>query len=227
MAGILPVGAGRLAMREYIQLTKPRITWLILMSTAVGFYFGASVGWTWPAGTYDHRHGSDRIGTAALNQWWEREADARMARTKTRPLPLHLVSAKGAFWFSIALSVAGFLELWLGANRLTALLGLFTLAVICFSTHPEAADAALDNSRCVPGAMPPVIGYAAAAGTLDAQAWTLFAILFLWQFPHFYSIAWLYREDYSRAGIKMLPVVDPTGERTVRQIWSTQFFWFR
>jgi len=207
-------------MREYIQLTKPRITWLILMSTAVGFYFGASLGWTWALWIHTIiGTGLIASGTAALNQWWEREADARMQRTQKRPLPLHLVSANRALWFAIALSAAGFLELWFGVNRLAAILGLFTLMSYLFLYTPLKQRTPHSTTiGAIPGAMPPVIGYAASAGTLDAQAWTLFAILFLWQFPHFYSIAWLYREDYSRAGIKMLPVVDPTGERTVRQI---------
>jgi heme o synthase len=207
-------------MNDYIQLTKPRITWLILMSTGVGFYFGASAGWTWMLllhtiiGT-----GLIASGTAALNQWWERDADARMKRTQKRPLPGHRISANGALAFGIALSIAGFVELWLGANALTAIVGLFTLTTYLFVYTPLKQRSPHSTTvGAVPGAMPPVIGYAAAAGTLDAHAAILFAILFLWQFPHFYSIAWMYREDYSRAGIKMLPVVDPSGERTARQI---------
>ncbi|HYP14560.1 MAG TPA: heme o synthase [Bryobacteraceae bacterium] len=210
-------------MKDYIQLTKPRITWLILMSTGVGFFFGAPSGWTWLLllhtliGT-----GLIASGTAALNQWWEREADAKMPRTQERPLPGGRVSPVGALWFAVALSVAGFIELWAGTNLLTALLGAFTLATYLFVYTPlKQVTPHSTTVGAVPGAMPPVIGYAAASGTLDAQALTLFAILFLWQFPHFYSIAWLYRDDYSRAGIKMLPVVDPTGERTARQILIT------
>jgi protoheme IX farnesyltransferase len=207
-------------MRDYIQLTKPRITWLILMSTAIGFYFGASPAWTWSVlihtiiGT-----GLIASGTAALNQWWEREADARMHRTEKRPLPAGRISARGALWFAIGLSVLGFAELWVGANSLTAWLGFFTLATYLFIYTPLKQRTPHSTTvGAVPGAMPPVIGYAAAAGVVDERAIALFAILFLWQFPHFYSIAWLYREDYSSAGIKMLPVVDPTGARTVRHI---------
>ena len=207
-------------MRDYVELTKPRITWLILMSTAIGFYFGASPEWSWSVlihtiiGT-----GLIASGTAALNQWWEREADAHMRRTKTRPLPANRISPRGAMWFAIALSIAGFAELWLGANQLTAWLGFFTLGTYLFVYTPLKQRTPHSTTvGAVPGAMPPVIGYAAAAGVVDAHAMALFAILFLWQFPHFYSIAWLYREDYSRAGIKMLPVVDPSGLRTARQI---------
>jgi heme o synthase len=207
-------------MRDYIQLTKPRITWLILMSTGIGFYFGVSPVWSWSVlihtiiGT-----GLIASGTAALNQWWERDADAHMRRTKQRPLPARRISARAAMWFAITLSVAGFVELWLGANQLTAWLGLFTLGTYLFVYTPlKQRTPHATTVGAIPGAMPPVIGYAAASGMVDERAIVLFAILFLWQFPHFYSIAWLYREDYSRAGIKMLPVVDPTGLRTARQI---------
>jgi len=210
-------------MNDYIQLTKPRITWLILMSTAVGFFFGAKSGWNWwvllhtLAGT-----GLIASGTAALNQWMERDADAKMNRTRHRPLPSgHLAPAK-ALWFATALSIAGFVELWLGANALTALLGVFTLVSYLFVYTPlKRVTPHSTTVGAIPGAMPPVIGFAASRGELTAEALVLFAILFLWQFPHFYSIAWLYREDYGRAGIRMLPVVDPSGERTARQILLT------
>lgn len=211
-------------MKEYIQLTKPRITWLILMSTAVGFFFGAPAGeWAWWAVLHTMLGtGLIASGTAALNQWWEREADARMERTRKRPLPSGRIGSRGALAFGVALSAAGFADLWLGTTPLAALLGLFTLSTYLFVYTPLKQRTPHSTTvGAIPGAMPPVIGYAAAGGALDAQAATLFAILFLWQFPHFYSIAWLYREDYSRAGIRMLPVVDPSGERTARQILLT------
>ena len=210
-------------MRDYIQLTKPRITWLILMSTGVGFFFGAREGWSWWAVLHTMLGtGLIASGTAALNQWWERDGDARMERTRKRPLPSGRIGSGGALAFGIALSVAGFVDLWLGASPMAAVLGLFTLATYLFVYTPLKQRTPHSTTLgAIPGAMPPVIGYAAAGGGLDAQAATLFAILFLWQFPHFYSIAWLYREDYSRAGIKMLPVVDPSGERTARQILLT------
>ena len=186
-------------MNDYIQLTKPRITWLILMSTGVGFFFGAGPGWSWlvllhtTLGT-----GLIASGTAALNQWWERDADARMPRTQKRPLPSNRMSSAKAMWFGIALSVLGFVELWLGANLLTAILGLFTLTTYLFIYTPLKLRTPHSTTvGAIPGAMPPVIGYAAAHGSLNLEAAALFAILFLWQFPHFYSIAWLYREDYS------------------------------
>jgi protoheme IX farnesyltransferase len=207
-------------MKDYIELTKPRITWLILMSTGVGFFFGAANGWNWL--TLLHTiigTGLIASGTAALNQWWEREEDARMRRTKNRPLPSSRITPAKAFWFAVALSLAGFVELWYGANPLTSVLGLFTLvSYLLIYTPLKTRTPHSTTVGAIPGAMPPVIGYAAARGELTLEAFALFAILFLWQFPHFYSIAWLYREDYSRAGIRMLPVVDSTGDRTVRQI---------
>jgi protoheme IX farnesyltransferase len=210
-------------MREYIQLTKPRITWLILMSTAVGFMFGAADGWSW--WTFLHTIAGTGLiasGTAALNQWWERDADARMKRTQARPLPSGAMSPNAALTFAVALSVAGFVELWFGANPTAAVIGLFTLTSYLFAYTPLKQRTPHSTTvGAVPGAMPPVIGYAAASGVLDIQAAALFAILFLWQFPHFYSIAWLYRDDYARAGIRMLPVVDRTGRRTARHILIT------
>lgn len=209
-------------MKDYIELTKPRITWLILMSTAIGFYFGLgdprSINWLVLlhaiVGT-----GLIASGTAALNQWYEREADAKMRRTMARPIPSGRVTSGRALAFGIFLSIAGFTELWLGANRLTALLGAFTLfAYLCLYTPLKQRSKHSTSVGAIPGAMPPLIGFAAAAGTLTADAWVLYAILFFWQFPHFYAIAWMYRDDYARAGIRMLPVVEPDGESTARQI---------
>ena len=207
-------------IRAYIELTKPRITWLILMSTGIGYFFGARGGWDWLVllhtiiGT-----GLIASGTAALNQWYERDADARMNRTRNRPLPSGRVEPVAAFWFALALSVIGFGQLWFGANPLTAVLGAFTEIVYLMVYTPlKQKTWHATTVGAVPGAMPPLIGFAAAAGTLTAEAWVLFFILFLWQFPQFYSIAWMYREDYGRAGIRMLPVVEPDGESTARQI---------
>ena len=210
-------------MKDYLALTKPRITWLILMSTAVGFYFGATNGWTWMSllhtlvGT-----GLIASGTAALNQWYESEADAKMKRTEGRPLPSGLISSGKAFWFAVVLSIAGFIELGLGNNWLTAGLGLFTLASYLFVYTPLKQRTPHSTTvGAIPGAMPPLIGYAAAHGSLTWEAWALYAILFVWQFPHFYAIAWMYREDYGNAGIRMLPVLDKTGIRTARHIAVT------
>jgi len=158
-------------------------------------------------------------GTAALNQWWEREADKKMTRTELRPLAAERIGPTGAVVFAIVLSVAGFVELWLGANLLTGLLGLFTLLTYLLIYTPMKQRTPHSTTvGAIPGAMPPLIGFAAAHGSLTSEAWILFAILFVWQFPHFYAIAWMYKDDYAKAGIKMLPVVDPTGEHTARQI---------
>ena len=207
-------------MKHYIALTKPRITWLILMSTGMGYYFGL----TGPFDLLTLLHtilgtGLIASGTAALNQWYERDADARMRRTSQRPLPAGLMAPPNALAFGLALSVLGFFELGLGVNWLSAGLGLFTLVTyLCLYTPLKRISPIATTIGAIPGAMPPLIGFAAASGTLNAQAWALYAILFLWQFPHFYAIAWMYREDYGRAGIKMLPVVEPDGDSTVRQM---------
>jgi protoheme IX farnesyltransferase len=217
-------------MNAYIELTKPRITWLILMSAGIGYFFGArisgaslsgSTSWHWLAllhtilGT-----GLIASGTAALNQWVEREADAKMRRTQARPLPSGRLKARNALLFGVVISAAGFVELVFGVNLLTGILGLFTLSFYLFIYTPlKQVSPHSTTLGAIPGAMPPLIGYAAASGRLDSDALILFAILFLWQFPHFYAIAWMYREDYERAGIRMLPVVEPDGESTARQIF--------
>ena len=216
-------------MRDYIELTKPRITWLILMSTGIGYFFGLPAASNWLEflkgihllsllhtilGT-----GLIASGTAALNQWYEREADRHMRRTSGRPLPSGRLLARNALAFGAALSVAGFVELWLGVNLLSAAIGAFTLASYLFLYTPMKQRTWWSTTvGAIPGAMPPMIGFAAAAGAITRESWVLFAILFLWQFPHFYAIAWMYREDYARAGIRMLPVVEPDGRSTARQI---------
>lgn len=205
---------------DYIALTKPRVTWLILATTGIGYFFGAKLGWNWWS-LFHTICGTCLIasGTAALNQWYERGADAKMKRTQNRPLPAGRISPKGAFLFATALSIIGFAELALGANLLTGLLGLFTLLTYLFAYTPMKQRTPHSTTiGAIPGAMPPLIGFAGAAATLTGEAWILFIILFLWQFPHFYAIAWMYREDYARAGIRMLPVVEPDGESTARRI---------
>ena len=211
-------------MRQYVALTKPRITWLILMSTGVGYFFGHKRPWSGAADWSLLLHlligtGLIASGTAALNQWYEREADRLMRRTADRPLPSGRMTANRALWFGIVLAVLGFVELWFGTNPLCALLGAFTLGSYLFIYTPLKQRSHLSTViGALPGAMPPLMGYAASAGTLTNEAWTLFAILFIWQFPHFLAIAWMYREDYARAGIRMLPVVEPDGRSTARQM---------
>src|SRR5229473_612488 len=207
-------------MQDYLELTKPRITVLILICTAVGYFLG-------PSNSFHlllllHVLLGTALmasGTAALNQWYEADSDARMRRTRKRPIAAGRIKPIHGFAFGVALSVAGFADLWLGANSLAAALGLFTLATYIFLYTPlKQRSAVCTTVGALPGAMPPLIGYAAASGSLDAAALALFLIMFVWQFPHFYAIAWMYREDYALGGIKMLPVIEPNGESTARRI---------
>ena len=213
-----------LPMRHYIELTKPRITWLILMSTGVGYYFGVKHQWGSMADWALLLHtmvgtGLIASGTAALNQWYERHSDGLMRRTAGRPLPMGRMQPGRAMWFGIALAAAGFIELAWGVNLLSALLGAFTMGAYLFLYTPLKQRSHLSTVvGALPGALPPLMGYAASFGGLNAEALTLFLILFVWQFPHFLAIAWMYREDYARAGILMLPVVEPDGSSTARQI---------
>jgi heme o synthase len=216
-------------MRDYLALTKPRITWLIMMSAGIGYFFGLPNASGWHEflsniNLLSLLHtivGTALIasGTAALNQWFERDADRKMRRTAGRPLPLGLLTPARALAFGVALSAAGFVELWLGVNLLCGLIGAFTLSMYLFLYTPLKQRTWWSTTvGAIPGAMPPMIGFAAAAGKVTPEAWILSAILFLWQFPHFYAIAWMYKEDYAQAGIRMLPVVEPDCRSTARQM---------
>jgi protoheme IX farnesyltransferase len=207
-------------MRDYLELTKPRITVLILICTAVGYLFGCGA-LLRPLMLLYALVGTALLasGTSALNQWYEAESDAKMHRTRRRPLPGGRMKRTHAFFFGGVVSVAGFAELWFQTNALTAMLGLFTLLSYLFIYTPLKRHSPMCTTvGAVPGAMPPLIGYAAARGHLDSAALALFAILLVWQFPHFYAIAWMYRDDYARGGIQMLPVVEPDGDSTARRI---------
>jgi protoheme IX farnesyltransferase len=190
------------------------------MSTAVGYYFGHTGPWSfWPLVHTLFGTALMASGTAALNQWYERDADRHMKRTQMRPLPTGRIRPNSALLFGMVLALAGALEMGFGVNWLTAGLGTLTLAMYLFLYTPLKQKTWWSTTvGAFPGAMPPLIGFAGAADKLTPEAWVLGAILFLWQFPHFYAIAWMYREDYSRAGIQMLPVVEPDGESTARQI---------
>jgi protoheme IX farnesyltransferase len=207
-------------MQDYLELTKPRITVLILICTAVGYFFGSRNAFHFAL--FVHALLGTALmasGTAALNQWYEADSDAKMRRTSKRPIPAGRIRRIDGFVFGVVLSVAGFADLWFGTNALAAVLGLFTLATYIFLYTPlKRRSAACTTVGALPGAMPPLIGYAAASGRLDAWALALFLILFVWQFPHFYAIAWMYRDDYARGGIRMLPVIEPDGESTARRI---------
>jgi protoheme IX farnesyltransferase len=207
-------------MRDYLELTKPRITLLIMICTAVGYAFGCRN--SFRLAILAHALLGTALlasGTAALNQWYEVDSDARMRRTRNRPIPAGRMRRSHGFVFGVLLSAAGFADLWLGANLLTAALGLFTLlSYLLLYTPLKQRSPICTTVGAIPGAMPPLIGYAAAGGGLDAGALALFLILFVWQFPHFDSIAWMYRDDYARGGIRMLPVIDPDGESTARRV---------
>jgi protoheme IX farnesyltransferase len=209
-------------MSAYLELTKPRITTLVVLTAAAGFCLGSR-------GHVDFLRLSAMAGCiallssgiSALNQYIERDLDGLMNRTKARPLPSGRLSSGKALLFGSALSAAGVILLALAINPLTALLGLLTLASYLFGYTPLKTRSSLSTVvGAFPGAMPPLIGWASARGELGVEAWVLFAILFLWQFPHFLAIAWMYKDDYARAGIKMLPVVEPDGRVTSQQIVS-------
>jgi len=207
-------------MQDYLELTKPRITVLILICTAVGYFFGSPN--AFHLALFVHVLLGTALmasGTAALNQWYEADSDAKMRRTSKRPIPAGRIKRIDGLLFGVALSLAGFADLWFGTNALAAALGLFTLATYIFLYTPlKRRSAVCTTVGALPGAMPPLIGYAAASGRLDAWAFALFLILFVWQFPHFYAIAWMYRDDYARGGIRMLTVIEPDGECTARRI---------
>jgi protoheme IX farnesyltransferase len=161
-------------------------------------------------------------GTSALNHYIERDTDALMRRTASRPLPSGQLKPREALWFGGGLVAGGTLYLALATNELATLLGLFTSITYLLAYTPLKRRTTLATLvGAFPGAVPPLIGWAAARGTITLDAWILYSVLFLWQFPHFDAIAWIYREDYGRAGIRMLPVVDCDGTRTFREILLT------
>jgi len=217
--------ASRVASRAnaYVALTKPDVSFLVLITTAAGFYMGSRgpVDWLHMVHTV---FGTMLIaaGTAALNHYIERDSDRLMRRTASRPLPSGVLKPRQALLYGIALSVAGALYLYFAAGTLAAALGVVTcLGYLLAYTPLKKRTVWATFVGAFPGAIPPMIGWVAATGRLDLGAWLLFAILFFWQFPHFHAIAWMYRDDYARAGILMLPVVDPKGSRTFRQILVT------
>ena len=215
-----PLAAVSAGVADYLELTKPRVTSLILMSTLVGFYMGFSS--PFPFLLLLHTLIGTALvasGTAALNQFWEREADSKMLRTRNRPLPAGRMRPWQALWFGILLSLVGVFYLaWL-TNFLTSLLAALTLISYLFLYTPLKTRTPLCTMvGAFPGAIPPLIGWVAVRGEITLEAGILYLMLFLWQFPHFLSIAWLYRDDYARGGIVMLPVVEPLGDSTGRQI---------
>jgi heme o synthase len=205
---------------DYVALTKPRVNLLVLVTTTIGFHLG-NLGRTDLALLFHTVVGTFLVasGAAAFNQVLERDVDARMRRTMARPLPGGRVSARDAALFATALSIAGILELWFGANWLAATVALITLASYALVYTPLKRVTSLATIiGAVPGALPPVIGWAASRGSVGLEAWVLFAIVFVWQMPHVLAVSWLYREDYARGGIRVLPVEDPNGRSTAFQM---------
>ncbi|MCY4536093.1 MAG: heme o synthase [Bryobacterales bacterium] len=207
-------------LAAHTELVKPALVWLILMSTAMGCYLAADG--ALPAVQTLHALCATALlaaGTGALNQWWERDVDARMRRTAMRPLPAGRVPSRAALIYASGLTVAGLAYLLAGVNALSFWLGVCTVVSYNLVYTPLKTRTWWSTTLgAFPGAVPPLMGWAALRGSLGVEAWVLFGILFLWQFPHFYAIAWMYREDYARAGIRMLPVVEPSGRSTYRQI---------
>ena len=215
------------AFSSYVALTKPRITLFVVMTAFVGFV----------AGTKGPLSGMDlgllfhtllgtalvASGTSAFNQVWEKELDGRMQRTAARPLPSGRLPLAGAALFAGALSVVGLVELLLFTNGITTALAAFTLvSYVCVYTPMKTRSPASTIVGAIPGALPPLGGYVAAAGAFGLPGLALFAILFVWQLPHFFAIGWRHRVDYAKAGVVILPVIDPTGRSTARQtlLWT-------
>ena len=204
---------------DYVALTKPRLNVLVVATSAAGYYLGATAPLNLPTMTAAVA-GTALVagGAAARNQVYERDTDAMMRRTRMRPLPDGRVTTSDARVFGIALSAAGLLLLATLVNLPATLLALATLVVYLIVYTPmKRTSPAATLVGAVPGALPPLIGWVAARGGINAGGAALFLIVFLWQIPHFMAIAWLYRDDYGKAGFPMLPVIEPDGRRTGRQ----------
>jgi protoheme IX farnesyltransferase len=218
------VERSRLTFREklaaYAELTKPRITFLIVLTSAAGFALASRSAVDY-FGLFRALLGIALLssGIATLNQYAERDLDGLMRRTANRPLPAGRLAPWEALAFGAGITILAEIYLLVLVNPLTALLGLTVIAGYLFAYTPLKTRTTLSTLvGAFPGAIPPLIGWTAARGSISLEGWVLFAILFLWQFPHFLAIAWMYREDYSRAGILMLPVVEPDGRVTAQQI---------
>jgi protoheme IX farnesyltransferase len=211
---------GQLA--DFLMLTKPRVVLMVLVTTTVGYYLGST-------GVLDGLRllralfgtALAAAGTIALNQYLERDGDALMERTRLRPLPDGRIEPARALLFGVAITVGGLAYQALTVDLLTCLVTALTAGSYLFLYTPLKRKTSLCTiPGAISGALPPVTGWVAARGEFGPGAWVLFAILFLWQIPHSLGIAWLYREDYARGGIRLLPVVEPEGHSTVRQVVS-------
>ena len=209
-------------MAVYADLIKARLTFLVVLTTLVGFYLGSPS----PVNYLLMIHavlGTAMVasGAAALNQLLEREHDAKMRRTRNRPLPSGRLQPTTVMVFGGVCACAGLLDLALAVNLTTSVIGAISLLSYLFIYTPLKRMTWLNTAvGAVPGALPPLMGWTAARGELSREGWALFAILAFWQLPHFLAIAWMYREEYEKAGFKMLPLIDPQGHRTGRQAVS-------
>src|SRR5438093_441279 len=207
-------------VRDLVELVKARLTLLVLLTTAVGFYLGAEG----PINFVSLLHtvfgtAAAAAGAAALNQWWEHNLDALMQRTRSRPVPAGRMRPRDAVILGSVLSIFGVAYLAFVCNALSAVLAAITIIIYIFGYTPLKLRSTFNTALgAVPGALPPMIGWAAARGTLNAGAWMLFAILFFWQLPHFFAIAWMYRDDYARAGFQMISSVTLAGLLWLRQL---------
>ena len=223
-AAVELAGPKALGLRErvsaFAELTKPRIAFMLVLSAAAGFYMGS-------VGSFDVvlfmnamvGIGLLAFGVATLNQFVERRSDAFMERTAGRPLPTGKVTPTEALVFGVAQCAAAELYLYFLVNPITAFLGVTVIVgYVLMYTPLKPVTSASTAIGAIPGAMPPLMGWTSATNEITLGAWILFVFLFLWQFPHFFAIAWMYKDQYANAGIKMLPVVDPDGRITARQI---------
>lgn len=200
-------------VKDYLELSKARIVFMVVLTTLAGFLM-ASAGAVQPLLLIHTLIGTAFVaaGTNALNQWWERDLDKKMKRTCRRPLPDGRITPAAAFVFATAISIVGIAYLWVLAGALASILSFVTLTSYLFAYTPlKRITPHSLLIGAVPGAIPPMIGWAAVRGSLDAGAWVLFAILFLWQLPHFLAIGWMYKDDYARAGFHVVSVDDEDG----------------
>jgi protoheme IX farnesyltransferase len=206
-------------LRSYVELAKPRILSMVLVTTTIGFFLAAKGIHPLPTLLVTLLGvGCATGGSAALNNYLERDADGKMERTRHRALPAGTIQPSNALAYGISLVLIGLVALIWAVNLLTAFLVLLASFLYVLVYTPMKRLTWLNTTfGAIPGAIPPMCGWAAAHGRLDPGAWVLFLILFAWQHPHFYAIAWMFRDDYRNAGFKMLPVVDPSGASTFRQ----------
>lgn len=212
--------SAREKIAAYLELTKPRIAFMLVLTSAAGFYLGADKGFELIL-FLNAMLGITLLafGVATLNQVWERKTDALMERTANRPLPTNKVSVMEALIFGLGLCITAEIYLAVLVNVLTAILGLVVIVGYVLLYTPLKTRTSMSTAiGALPGAMPPLMGFTSSANEITMSAWVLFAILFVWQFPHFLAIAWMYREQYAKAKILMLPVIEPEGKITARQI---------